>query len=137
MRAVAAALFLALACALPHAAMAQTAAEPEAASQEKPLPVVTIVFEPQSAVLPFPALQSLDALATAMAGGTARIEIHGFAGAPGDVSSEARRLSLRRCLSVRDWLVTKGIARERVILRPLGGAPEGVADRVEIFHVKR
>lgn len=137
MRAHAAALLMALACAMPHAASAQTAPEQTAPAEEKSLPVATILFEPQSAVLPFPALASLDALATAMTGGTARVEVHGFAGAPGDLSSDARRLSLRRCLSVREYLVAKGIARERVILRPLGGAPAGAADRADIFHVKR
>lgn len=137
MRAFAAAFAFALAIAAPQTAIAQTVSEPVTVQQEKPLPVVTILFEPQSAVLPFPALAGLDALATAMTGGTARVEVHGYAGTPGDLSSDARRLSLRRCLSVRDYLVARGIARERVIVMPLGGAPEGAADRADIFHVKR
>ncbi len=130
---------LVLACAGSATLYAQATSPAPAATAEKPAPtpVATILFAPGSATLPFEATSGLEALATAMTGGTARVEVHGYAGAPGDLSSDARRLSLRRCLAVREYLTSRGIARERVALRPLGGAAEGPADRADIIHVRR
>ncbi len=67
-----------------------------------------------------------------------RIEIQAFAGEAGDVSSDARRLSLKRALNVRKFLVERGVLQSRIDVRALGGARDnGPADRVDILLSSR
>jgi len=67
-----------------------------------------------------------------------RIEIQAFAGQAGDVSSDARRLSLRRGLNVRKFLVERGVLQSRIDVRALGGVRDtGPAERVDIFLSRR
>ena len=50
-----------------------------------------------------------------------------------DTSSTARRLALRRALSVRRELIDHGIVAERIQVRALGGTSDsGPQDRVDI-----
>jgi outer membrane protein OmpA-like peptidoglycan-associated protein len=71
---------------------------------------------------------------TAALKGTARIQLEAFGGAPGDKSSDARRLSLKRALTVRALLIENGVPAERIDVRALGGAEDGGApDRVDVF----
>jgi hypothetical protein len=49
------------------------------------------------------------------------------------MSSQARRLSLDRARVVRDHLVSRGIAFERIDVMPFGGATTGVSDRVDVL----
>jgi len=67
-----------------------------------------------------------------------RIEIQAFAGAAGDVSSDARRLSLKRALNVRKFLVERGVLQSRIDVRALGGTRDsGPANRVDILLSSR
>lgn len=67
-----------------------------------------------------------------------RIEIQAFAGAAGDVSSDARRLSLKRALNVRKFLVERGVLQSRIDVRALGGTRDsGPANRVDILLSRR
>lgn len=67
-----------------------------------------------------------------------RIEIQAFAGEAGDVSSDARRLSLRRGLNVRKFLVERGVLQSRIDVRALGGVRDnGPAERVDILLSRR
>ncbi|WOF74969.1 OmpA family protein [Parvibaculaceae bacterium PLY_AMNH_Bact1] len=67
-----------------------------------------------------------------------RIEIQAFAGAAGDVSSDARRLSLKRALNVRKFLVERGVLQSRIDVRALGGTRDsGPTDRVDILLSSR
>ncbi len=67
-----------------------------------------------------------------------RIEIQAFAGEAGDVSSAARRLSLKRALNVREFLVERGVLQSRIDVRALGGARDnGPAQRVDILLTRR
>ncbi len=72
-------------------------------------------------------------LNTALGNGSARIELEAFGGKPNDKSSDARRLSLKRALIVRQLLIDEGVPSERIDVRAMGGASSGSADRVDIF----
>ncbi len=71
---------------------------------------------------------------TAALKGTGRVRLEAFGGPPGDKSSDARRLSLKRALTVRALLIENGVPAERIDVRALGGADDGGApDRVDVF----
>lgn len=73
-------------------------------------------------------------LNAALSSGSARIQLEAYGGKPGDKSSDARRLSLKRALIVRQLLIDDGIPSERIDVRAMGGASDGgPADRVDIF----
>ncbi len=74
------------------------------------------------------------ALNTALDSGSARVELDAYGGTPGDKSSDARRLSLRRALAIRQLLIDAGVPANRIDVRALGGIDDrGNADRVDIF----
>ena len=61
-----------------------------------------------------------------------RLQLLGFAGVA-DSASQARRVSLFRALSVRTYLMKKGIHSTRMDVRALGNKKDGAApDRVDI-----
>ncbi len=67
-----------------------------------------------------------------------RIEVQAFAGETGDVSSTNRRLSLRRGLAVRKFLVEQGVLQSRIDVRALGGTKDsGPTERVDILLSNR
>ncbi|KAB7740788.1 OmpA family protein [Parvibaculum sedimenti] len=64
-----------------------------------------------------------------------RVTLKAYAGAAGDDGTNARRLSLKRALAVREILLSEGIAAERLNVRALGGARDtGPLDRVDIVR---
>jgi len=64
-----------------------------------------------------------------------RVTLKAYAGAVGDVSTNARRLSLKRVLAVREILLAQGISADRLNVRALGGARDaGPLDRVDIVR---
>ena len=64
----------------------------------------------------------------------ARVEILAYGGARGDKGSDARRLSLRRALSIRQILIDSGVSKDRIGVRAMGGADDGgPADRVDVY----
>ncbi|NOT40965.1 MAG: OmpA family protein [Alphaproteobacteria bacterium] len=75
----------------------------------------------------------LDDLATRLLQSTVRIRLAAFSGRAGDLSSEARRLSLNRALAIRNYLSAKGVTPDRVDVLAFGGAAEGVTDRVDVL----
>jgi outer membrane protein OmpA-like peptidoglycan-associated protein len=73
-------------------------------------------------------------LMTALANGAGQVELIGYGGAPGDKSSSARRISLKRALAVREALIVDGVPANRIDVRALGGVSDrGATDRVDIF----
>src|SRR5205814_4846127 len=60
-------------------------------------------------------------VSTALETGTARVQLEAYGGTPGDKSSEARRLSLKRALAVRQLLIDDGIPSNRIDVRAMGG----------------
>ncbi len=80
----------------------------------------------------------LEMVATELMRHDDRIEIQAFAGKAGDTSSDARRMSLRRALNVRKFLVERGVLQSRIDVRALGGVRDnGPADRVDILLSRR
>ncbi|HEY2444163.1 MAG TPA: OmpA family protein [Rhizomicrobium sp.] len=73
-------------------------------------------------------------LSSALEAGASRIQIEAYGGAPGDKSSDARRLSLKRALAVRQLLIDNGVPANRIDVRAMGGIDDkGPADRVDVF----
>ena len=73
-------------------------------------------------------------LNAAMSGPGARVELQAFGGAKGDKGSEARRLSLKRALAIRQVLIEDGVSPDRIDVRAMGGVDDtGPADRVDVF----
>ena len=73
-------------------------------------------------------------LNAAMSSPNARVELQAFGGTKGDKGSDARRLSLKRALSIRQVLIDDGVAADRIDVRAMGGADDtGPADRVDVY----
>ena len=73
-------------------------------------------------------------LNTAMTGPGSRIQILAYGGEKGDKGSDARRLSLKRALAIRQVLIDDGVASERIDVRAMGGADDGgPTDRVDVY----
>ena len=73
-------------------------------------------------------------LNAAMSTPNARVELEAFGGAKGDKGSDARRLSLKRALSIRQVLIDDGVSPDRIDVRANGGADDtGPADRVDVY----
>ena len=73
-------------------------------------------------------------LNTLLGAGAARVQLEAYGGAPGDKSSDARRLSLKRALVIRQILIEDGVPSERIDVRAMGGIDDsGAPDRVDVF----
>ena len=73
-------------------------------------------------------------LATALEAGASRVQLEAYGGTPGDKSSDARRLSLKRALAVRQLLIDDGVPSTRIDVRAMGGVNDkGPTDRVDVF----
>jgi hypothetical protein len=67
-----------------------------------------------------------------------RAQIIAYAAGTNDTASQARRLSLSRALSVRAYLIEKGVASTRLDVRALGHQVDsGSPDRVDIALAAR
>jgi outer membrane protein OmpA-like peptidoglycan-associated protein len=66
--------------------------------------------------------------------GSDRVLLQAYGGTTGDKSSHARRLCLKRALSVRQLLIDAGIPSDRIDVRAMGGASLGdPPDRVDMI----
>jgi outer membrane protein OmpA-like peptidoglycan-associated protein len=73
-------------------------------------------------------------LNAALEAGAARVQLEAYGGAPGDKSSDARRLSLKRALAVRQLLIDDGVPSSRIDVRAMGGVDDkGPVDRVDVY----
>jgi outer membrane protein OmpA-like peptidoglycan-associated protein len=111
-------------------------------SAEAPTPGLTkrsvILFAPQAADPAQSALGAIKFLAgdlsAAMTSASSRVQIQAYGGTRGDKSSDARRLSLKRALAIRQVLIDDGVPAERIDVRAMGGADDsGPADRVDVY----
>jgi len=65
--------------------------------------------------------------------GNLRVQLHGYANGASVSPSQARRLSLFRALSVRTYLMKKGIRSTRIDVRALGNSGDSQAkNRVDV-----
>jgi outer membrane protein OmpA-like peptidoglycan-associated protein len=72
-------------------------------------------------------------LNAAMVRPSSRIELQAFGGERGDKGSDARRLSLKRALAIRQVLIDDGVEPGRIDVRAMGGADNGPSDRVDVY----
>jgi outer membrane protein OmpA-like peptidoglycan-associated protein len=73
-------------------------------------------------------------LNTLLGAGAQRVQLEAYGGTPGDKSSDARRLSLKRALVIRQILIEDGVPSERIDVRAMGGIDDhGAPDRVDVF----
>jgi len=73
-------------------------------------------------------------LNSAMTSPGARVELQAFGGAKGDKGSDARRLSLKRALAIRQVLIEDGVSADRIDVRAMGGVDDtGPTDRVDVY----
>ena len=123
-----------------------SAAPPPPAQSAKPTPSSEAGLVKRSVILfakdaPDPAEGALGAikfLATdlnaAMTRPASRVELQAYGGPKGDKGSDARRLSLKRALAIRQVLIEDGVSADRIDVRAMGGADDtGPLDRVDVF----
>lgn len=93
-----------------------------------------LIFTQGATKLSPAAQKSLDALATKLnALPQSRMQLLAYAGEGNLSASKARRLSLSRALSVRSYLINKGVRSTRIDVRALGNkVPSGVPNRVDL-----
>ncbi len=127
----------------PLAAPAQTgpAAVPtiegalEETSQAPERAILRILFNDDNATLSDDAHTAIIGFADTFKTRGGRVALKGYAGRSGSTSSNARRLSLRRVLAVRELLLAQDISADRLEVRALGGVtdagPEGRVDIVK------
>ncbi len=73
-------------------------------------------------------------LNAAMTTAAARVELQAFGGTRGDKGSDARRLSLKRALAIRQVLIDDGVSPDRIDVRAMGGSDDsGPTDRVDVY----
>ena len=73
-------------------------------------------------------------LNSSMVNAASRVQILAYGGERGDKGSDARRLSLKRALAIRQVLIDDGVPSERIDVRAMGGADDGgPADRVDVY----
>lgn len=97
-----------------------------------------ITFAPDATDPAASALGAIKFLASdlnaAMTGPGSRIQLQAFGGTRGDKGSDARRLSLKRALSIRQVLIDDGVPAERIDVHAGGGVDDdGPADRVDVY----
>ncbi len=127
---------------------ALSAATPPPAPEPKPVQIASLPaprdaahrlrFETGDATLLPATRDDLELIAAELMRHADRIEVQAFAGETGDVSSTNRRLSLRRGLAVRKFLVEQGVLQSRIDVRALGGTKDsGPTERVDILLSNR
>jgi outer membrane protein OmpA-like peptidoglycan-associated protein len=73
-------------------------------------------------------------LNSALQAGATSIQLQAYGGAPGDKSSDARRISLRRAIAIRQILIDNGVPADHIAVRAMGGATDkGAPDRVDVY----
>ncbi|KAA5607270.1 OmpA family protein [Roseospira marina] len=99
---------------------------------------VSVPFDTDRTELPDAARAALDGVVAALDGNPrARATVRAYADGGGD-ANQARRTSLSRALSVRAYLIDRGVASARIDVRALGNqAGEGRKDRVDIVTSDR
>lgn len=95
--------------------------------------LLRIEFSENESALGQTARENIEAFSSDFVKRSGRLELRAYAGPPHDTSSAARRLALRRALSVRRELIDNGVVAERIQVRALGGTSDsGPPDRVDI-----
>ncbi len=109
---------------------------------EAPLPpahaaLLRILFDANDTNLNPQEQAQLQSFAASMKAQNKRFQIVAYGGTARDISSNARRLALKRALRVHDYLITAGLSDSDMIVRALGGVHDsGPENRVDILDPK-
>jgi outer membrane protein OmpA-like peptidoglycan-associated protein len=123
----------------PPKKLASAAPPPASSSGEAGLTKRSVILFAKDAADPAEgALKSIGFLASdlnaAMTGPASRVELQAYGGGHGDKGSDARRLSLKRALAIRQILIDDGVSPDRIDVRAMGGTDDsGPADRVDVY----
>ncbi|HEY4345318.1 MAG TPA: OmpA family protein [Parvibaculum sp.] len=129
--------------AAPDAAPATAAPAQSTSSAPIALPapeaaLMRVHFEPGDATLTPTAVSEIQSFAAGFKARAGRIGLKSYAGKPGETTSNARRLSLKRVLAVREQLLAQGISAQRLEVQALGGVRDaGPPDRVDVVKSGR
>lgn len=94
---------------------------------------LTLAFAAGSDALDADSRKTLDMVALRLAARPEeRLELRAHAARAGEDETPARRLSLARAKTVREHLMDKGVAQQRLIVFALGSRGEGAPDRVDL-----
>ena len=95
---------------------------------------MNVVFASGDAKLSDAGMKTLEGISNKLkAEPASRMQLWAYAGEPNLSASKARRLSLSRALSVRTFLISKGVRSTRIDVRALGNkVPGGQPNRVDL-----
>ena len=119
------------------AVVAQAAPPPAAASapaeaSDAGSPMATVSFDRQSVEISATARSALDTLAQVMtAQGVRQVELHGYAS--GGDADDARKLALVRTLTVRMYLIDRGVKARIEVAAQAAPAKGGARERVDVM----
>lgn len=134
------------AAAVPEKAQTAPAEETADASEEQKLAALSppepafarVLFDEGSTTILSAARAELDAAASRLQQNSERVQLKAYGGDPGELSSEARKLSLRRALAVYNYLRDQGVLTSRMDVRAFGGTRDtGPTERVDIVVQER
>jgi outer membrane protein OmpA-like peptidoglycan-associated protein len=123
----------AIAAVAPSAPAAPARKQERASALSGQATAMQIKFEPGQVALSAETQGLLDQIADPLKATGMRLQLAAYSGPPGDNSSDARRLSLKRALAVRNYLGTRGVPKITVNIASFGGAVEGDTDRVDLM----
>ncbi|HKX07371.1 MAG TPA: OmpA family protein, partial [Stellaceae bacterium] len=99
-----------------------------------------VVFAPNTSDTPDQAKSTLNKVVAAMkADDHIHVQLVAYASGLPDQSSQARRISLQRAISVRSYLMEQGVKSTRIDVRALGNRTDvpGPQDRVDVVVTER
>jgi outer membrane protein OmpA-like peptidoglycan-associated protein len=117
----------------PGQATARAEANASASIPDNIAPATRLNFAAGSEEMDAAASALVDALVAENGSGARVVQVRAYAAGSGETNSAARRLSLKRAVAVRSYMIHKGMQAARIDVRALGPAPDaGPADRVDI-----
>ncbi|MCP5368010.1 MAG: OmpA family protein [Hyphomicrobiales bacterium] len=98
-----------------------------------------VTFDDEATKLPADAAPNLRAVVDGLkSNNNLRLQLMAYAGGAEMTPNNARRMSLRRALSVRSYLIDQGVRSTRIDVRALGNkTTEQPANRVDVMVVER
>lgn len=117
-----------------HTEMTRTERKPETGTGDFGSKRSTVLFTAGASDPSGATIDAVKQLAGALGDSSAHIQLYAYGGERGDKTSDARRLSLKRAIVVRQLLIDDGVPSDRIDVHAMGGVDDnGPTDRVDIF----
>ena len=97
--------------------------------------IIPVLFEPGVDQLNLAGAEILDDVIKRIEFKGVRLQLSAYAGDVDNSESAMRRLSLKRAISIRAYLMSRGIEGTRIDVRPKGMAPDSPRERVDIIFL--